>query len=139
MRRILLLARSAAGVRGLRADRTDYVRPAMTDMPAGWKTEPGWHPASPADAIPKKEWWKGFGDQQLDELESRLPEGQPELEVAVARLDQALAQSNAHAAALPPTVALEADASRSRISANRPLASYGIPNSSTVQNDFKPA
>ncbi len=56
----------------------------------------------------------------------------------MARLDQALAQSNAHAASMLPTVALNAGASRSRTSANRPLANYSVPNSSTVQNDFKP-
>ncbi|MGO8755217.1 MAG: hypothetical protein ACLQHK_08300 [Gallionellaceae bacterium] len=92
-------------------------------MPANWKTEPGWQPASPADGIPKKEWWKAFGDNQLDELESNCLKDNPNLKVAVARLNQALAQSNAHAASLSPMVALDADASRSRISANRPLAS----------------
>ncbi len=116
----------------------DYSRPAITDIPTGWKTEPSWQPANPADAIPKKEWWKAFGDKQLDELESNCLKDNPSLKAAVARLDQALAQSNAHAASLSPTVALQADVSRSRISANRPLASYSIPNSSTVQNDIKP-
>jgi NodT family efflux transporter outer membrane factor (OMF) lipoprotein len=117
----------------------DYIRPAVTDMPAAWKTEPGWLPANPADAIPKKEWWKAFGDKQLDELETNCLKDNPNLKIAVARLDQALAQSNAHAASLFPTVALNAGVSRSRISADRPLANYSSPNSSTVQNDIKPA
>ncbi|MGA9667353.1 MAG: efflux transporter outer membrane subunit [Gallionella sp.] len=114
----------------------DYARPAIPDMPAGWKTEPGWQLASPADAIPRYEWWKTFGDRQLDELETDCLKDNPTLKIAVARLDQAQAQSNARAASLAPTVALDANAARTRISANRPLASYGIPNSSTVQNDF---
>ncbi len=117
----------------------DYLRPPVTDLPAAWKTEPGWQPAHPADAIPKQEWWKAFGDRQLDALEAACLKDNPNLKVAVAHLDQALAQSNAHAAALLPAVALNADVARSRISANRPLANYGTPNSSTVQNDLKPA
>jgi NodT family efflux transporter outer membrane factor (OMF) lipoprotein len=117
----------------------DYIRLPMTDMPSSWKTEPGWRLTSPADAIPKKEWWKVFGDKQLDELETNCLKDNPSLQVAVARLDQALAQSNAHTASLSPTVTLNAGASRSRISANRPLSSYAAPNSSTVQNDFKPS
>ena len=116
----------------------DYKRPAITDLPAGWKTEPGWQPAHPADDVPKKEWWKSFGDKQLDELEAHCLKDNPNLKAAVARLDQALAQSNAHAASLSPAVALNAGASRSRISSNRPLANYATPNSSTVQNDLKP-
>ena len=107
-------------------------------MPTAWKNESVWQTAKPADAIPKKEWWKTFGDKQLDELEAACLKDNPNLKVAIARLDQALAQSNAHGAALLPSVALNAGASRSQISANRPLANYSIPNSSTVQNDFKP-
>lgn len=116
----------------------DYSRPAITDVPAGWKTDTEWQAASPADSIPKKEWWKAFGDKQLDELEANCLKNNLSLKVAVAHLDQALAQSNAHGAGTSPTVALNASATRSQISANRPLGNYSVPNSSTVQNDFKP-
>jgi len=117
----------------------DYKRPAVADMPNGWKTEPGWQLANPADAVPKKEWWKAFGDTKLDELETSCLKDNPNLKVAVAHLDQALALSSAHGAAQVPTVALNASAARTRTSANRPLANYAIPNSSTIQSDFKPA
>ena len=116
----------------------DYSKPVISDMPAGWKTESGWQPADPADGVPKTEWWKVFGDKQLNELEVNCLKENPSLKVAVARLDQALAQSNAHGAAMMPSVNLNAGASRSLISANRPLAAYNFPNNSTVQNDFKP-
>jgi NodT family efflux transporter outer membrane factor (OMF) lipoprotein len=116
----------------------DYSRPAVADLPVSWKSDPAWKPARPADSLPKKEWWKAFGDTQLDELEDHCLKDNPSLKVSVARLDQALAQSNAHGAALFPTVALNGDATRSRISSNRPLANYAVPNSSTLQNDFKP-
>jgi NodT family efflux transporter outer membrane factor (OMF) lipoprotein len=139
MRRMLLVAGLPLLCAACAPIGPDYVRPAVADMPATWKIEPGWRPASPADAVPKKEWWKAFGDKQLDGLEANCLKDNPSLQTAVARLDQALAQSNAHAASLFPMIALNAGASRSRISANRPLSSYSVPNSSTVQNDFKPS
>ncbi len=117
----------------------DYHRPDVTDMPVNWKTDPGWQLASPADDLPRHEWWKAFGDRQLDELESDCLQDNPSLKIAVARLDQALAQSNAHAAAQSPTVALDSGILRRRISENRPLSYYSFPNMSTVQNDFYPA
>ncbi len=116
----------------------DYNRPAVSDMPTAWKTETSWKSSSPADSDPKKEWWKSFGDKQLDELEAKCLKDSPSLKVSLARLDQALAQSNAHGAAMAPSVALNAGASRNLISANRPLGNYSVPNTSTVQNDFKP-
>ena len=116
----------------------DYKRPTLVDMPTSWKIEAGWQPASPADARPKQEWWKTFDDNQLNELESNCLKNNLTLKIAVAHLDQARAQSHAHAAAILPSVALNAGASRSRISSDRPLANYNTPNSSTIQNDYKP-
>jgi len=116
----------------------DYSRPEVSDLPVSWKSDATWKQARPADSFPKKEWWKAFGDKQLDELEANCLKDNPNLKVSVARLDQALAQSNAHGAALFPTVALNAGATRSRTSSNRPLGNYAVANSSTVQNDFKP-
>lgn len=117
----------------------DYQRPGVADMPVSWKTEPGWQLASPADGVPRHDWWKAFGDAQLDQLEDGGLKDNPSLKIAVARLDQALAQSSAHAAAQSPTVALDTGISRRRISENRPLSFYSFPNMSTVQNDFYPA
>lgn len=117
----------------------DYHRPEVADMPVDWKTEPGWQLARPADGVPRHDWWKAFGDAQLDRLEDSGLQDNPSLKIAVARLYQALAQSNAHAAAQSPTVALDTGIARRRISQNRPLSFYSFPNMSTVQNDFYPA
>ena len=131
----LLLATAACAPIG-----PHYVRPAVSDMPAGWKTEPGWHPARPADAAPKKAWWKALADGELDRLEAAALAANPSLRAALlARLDQARALARAHGAALYPTVQLDTAVSRARISADRPLANYDTPNSSTVQNDIKPS
>lgn len=138
MRRILLLIAVPLLCVACASVGPDYKRPQIADMPAGWKTEPAWQAATPADAIPKKEWWKAFGDKQLDELEANCLKDNLSLKVAVARLDQALAQSNAHGAAAVPTVDLNAGASRGQLSSNRPLVAYNFPNQSIAQNDFTP-
>ncbi len=51
-------------------------------------------------------------------------------------LEQARAQVTIARADLFPTIDLSAGAARGRTSANRPLASYAVPNQATVQNDF---
>lgn len=120
----------------------DYVRPDPPPLPSQWKqgeaTGAGWQLASPRDEAPKEAWWQGFADPILDDLESRALTGNPGIALALSRLDQASAQAAARGAAQSPTVALGASASRSRISADRPLTNYSSTNYSTVQNDLKP-
>ena len=120
----------------------DYVRPAV-ELPDSWKSVPQadpakWRQASPADGQPKRDWWTVFGDETLDTLEARCLAGNPGLQAALARLDQAQAQVAGHAAALYPTVQLAAGASRTQVSADRPLASLSSVNSTIIQNDFRP-
>lgn len=120
----------------------DYVRPEVV-LPAEWKStltaDPSeWKQAQPADDLPKCEWWTVFGDQQLNTLETRSLDGNLSLQAAVTRMDQALAESDFHAAALSPSVQAGGSVSRLRISANRPKISYTTPTSSTVQNDLRP-
>ena len=37
-----------------------------TPAPAAWKAEEPWRPGDPRDQLPKGEWWKIFGDSDLD-------------------------------------------------------------------------
>jgi outer membrane protein TolC len=60
------------------------------------------------------------------------------LQASLARLDQAIAQSQARGAALLPTVSVTGTGSRTLTSANRPTSTYDSVNVSTVQNDFRP-
>ncbi len=113
----------------------DYKRP-VADLPVAWKLEPPWRAGAPADGADKGDWWKVFGDAQLDALEQRAATDSPTLAIAAARLAQARATVTATSAGLFPTVNLTSRDQRLRISANRPLANYASPNSSTVQNDF---
>ncbi|MCK9688641.1 efflux transporter outer membrane subunit [Scleromatobacter humisilvae] len=131
--RLTLLA-AALAVAGC-AVGPDYKRPTP-DLPVAWKLEAPWRTGAPADAADKGDWWKAFGDAQLDALETRAMADSPTLAIAAARLAQARATVTATSAGLFPSLSLASHDQRFRISANRPLANYASPNFSTVQNDF---
>ena len=120
----------------------DYVRPNV-DLPDAWKTTKDaagivWAPGNPKDAIPKKDWWIIFGDKELNELEAKCLANNPTLQASVAKLDQAKAQYGIQFAAFMPTVQAGAVADNQRVSANRPLTNYKVPNATTIQNNFSP-
>ena len=120
----------------------DYERPAI-DFPENWKALPSanpalWKPATPADDAPKEMWWKAFGDPVLNQLVDTCLANNNTLSASLARLDQAIAQSEARGAALFPTVSLGAVGSRTQTSENRPGASYSSINQGTTQNNFRP-
>ncbi len=128
----LALATALAGC----AVGPDYQRPALA-LPVAWTPEAPWRQGTPADTAGKGAWWQDFGDAQLDALEQRALTDSPTLAIAAARLAQARATVDAASAGLFPAIGLTGGATRARISANRPLASYASTNFSTVQNDFK--
>ena len=113
----------------------DYQRPQV-DVPVSWTLEAPWHAGTPADALDKGPWWEAFGDAQLDALERQALVASPTLAAAAARLAQARATASAANAGLFPQIALGTRDQRLRISKDRPLTNYGVPNSTTVQNDF---
>ena len=113
----------------------DYKRPPA-ELPVAWKLEAPWRTGAPADAADKGDWWKAFGDPQLDGLEQRAMADSPTLAIAAARLAQARATVTAQSAGLFPSLGLTSHDQRFRISADRPLANYAAPNFTTVQNDF---
>ena len=66
------------------------------DVPAQFKevalAERGqWKTARPAEAQPRGEWWKAFGDAVLDQLESDAASANQNLRIAAARVTQARA------------------------------------------------
>jgi NodT family efflux transporter outer membrane factor (OMF) lipoprotein len=113
----------------------DYRRPQI-DVPAAWNTAIPWHEAVPEDGDLKGRWWTAFQDPVLDALVDQALSNNQDLQIAAARLEQARAQVTISQSALYPHLALNADPSRSKTSANRPLSAYASPNVSTVQNDF---
>ena len=134
----LSLMAAALGTVGMMAGCAvgpDYKRPAA-DLPVTWTLEQPWRTGAPADAADKGDWWKAFGDAQLNDLEQKAMADSPTLAIAAARLAQARATVTAQSAGLFPSINLQSHDQRFRISANRPLANYATPNASTVQNDF---
>jgi NodT family efflux transporter outer membrane factor (OMF) lipoprotein len=112
-----------------------YQKPVL-QMPAKWKLEDSWRVATPADAIPKGEWWRRFGDPELDALEARALAGNPTLAIASARLKQAGAGLEAASAGRYPQLGVVGRDNRARISANRPLTNNIAPNFTTTQTDM---
>jgi multidrug efflux system outer membrane protein len=113
----------------------DYHRPSA-DVPPAWQPQAPWHQAAPGDTALKGNWWELFGDPELNPLVEQALAGNQNLRVAAARLQQSRDQLTIARSALFPAVELSGSATRSRDSANRPLAAYSQPNQSTVQNDF---
>lgn len=71
-------------------------------------------PHSPA-AFPDQDWWRTFGDPQLDALIAEALRGTPSLATADARLRQARAQAGLAAAARKPTVGASAQYAVARL------------------------
>jgi len=113
----------------------DYRKPTP-DLPVAWTLEAPWRTGVPADAADKGDWWKAFGDPELDALEQRAMADSPTLAIAAARLAQARTTVTAQSAGLFPSLSLGSRDQRFRITANRPLSNYAVANASTVQNDF---
>lgn len=107
-------------------------RPPETPVPPAYKEVAGWVPATPLDAAPRGPWWEAFGDPVLNDLETRAEAASPTLAAALARYDQARAGTRVETSALFPQIGVTGDASRQRLSGNRPLGS-GTPQ---TYNDF---
>jgi multidrug efflux system outer membrane protein len=113
----------------------DYRRPSA-DVPPAWQAEAPWHEAEPSDAALKGNWWELFQDATLNPLVEQALEGNQNLRVSAARLEQARSQVTVARSYLYPELDLQASAARGKTSVNRPLAEYSVPNQATVQNNF---
>ena len=71
-----------------------------------------------AAAWPQDQWWRAYGDPQLDALVEEALAGSPSLQVAQARLRAAQAQTVAARGALAPQTSLDAQVSRQRYPQN---------------------
>ncbi len=91
----------------------DYQRPQLPDAHA-FKQAEGWKSAAPADALQRGDWWKLYGDAELDALVSRLNVSNQNLAVAEAQYRQARALVRSARAQLFPTLSGNAGVTRSR-------------------------
>ncbi len=69
-------------------------------------------------AWPEDDWWRGYGDPQLDALMSEALAGGPSLQVAQARLRAAQAEVTRLSAPRLPSATVNAETNRQRYSAN---------------------
>jgi NodT family efflux transporter outer membrane factor (OMF) lipoprotein len=81
----------------------DYLRPAAI-VPAHYKEIKGWRVATPRDDAAKGEWWKAFGDRELDRLEAEVSVSNQTLKADEANYRQALALIAEARAGLFPTL-----------------------------------
>ena len=94
----------------------DYERPTAP-VPAAYKeatTAAGatWLPAAPADAFARGEWWRLFGDEDLNRLAARIEIDNQNVAAAVAAYRQSQAIVRESQAARFPTLGLNASARR---------------------------
>jgi multidrug efflux system outer membrane protein len=111
----------------------DYHQP-QADAPPEWRTDSYWHVAEPSHAPMALTWWMSFNDAALNTLEGQALDQNQTLAAAVAHYEQAKATLANTAAQEIPEVDLGGTGERFKISKNRPLSAYSIPNQSTVQN-----
>lgn len=82
--------------------------------------------AAPQAAWPAQDWWRDYGDPQLDALIRQAQSSSPTIAVAAARVRQAAALEGVAAAALGPQASAGARSTRQRFSENssvpKPLA-----------------
>jgi NodT family efflux transporter outer membrane factor (OMF) lipoprotein len=104
-----------------------YVKPSVPLAPAYKEASPdaskessSWQVAQPADAAQRGEWWKIFGDAQLNVLEPQVAANNQNLKAADARFREARALIRFNHASLYPTVAATPFAGGLRESTNRP-------------------
>ena len=111
--KLVATALACASVLAACATGPAYQRPEMA-LPAQFKQAPaGWKLAEPADAAPRGAWWQAFGDAQLDALMAQSDGANQNLRAAEARWRQATALARSARAALLPTLAAQASATRS--------------------------
>ncbi|HVP34153.1 MAG TPA: efflux transporter outer membrane subunit [Steroidobacteraceae bacterium] len=97
-----------------------YERPTSPPAGAAYQESGDWKVAAPADNVPRGAWWTMFADEELDELEARVSGANQSLKAALARLEQARAETRIARAAYFPTLTASASATRQRVSANGP-------------------
>jgi NodT family efflux transporter outer membrane factor (OMF) lipoprotein len=88
--------------------------------PGAYKENASWQIAQPADAASRGEWWKIFGDGELDTLEPQVAVNNQDLKAADARFREARALIRFNHASLYPTVGVAPFAGGLRESSNRP-------------------
>jgi NodT family efflux transporter outer membrane factor (OMF) lipoprotein len=97
----------------------NYRRPTA-EVPTAYKELGNWKQAQPNDQNLGGNWWEMFQDPQLNALEAQVNVSNQNLKAAAAQYTQARALLRYNRAAYFPTITAGANASRNKISSNRP-------------------
>lgn len=119
MRRAVICGAVAALLSGCSL-APSYVPPRLSQDVSQYKEAGDWAPAAPADDQPRTDWWQAFGDPKLDDLQQRLRAGNPDLNSAFARFEQARAVAGEARSQQFPLLSADAAAIRGHESANAP-------------------
>lgn len=103
--------------------------PAFKEAEAAQAEGASWKTATPAEGAQRGEWWKIFGDAELDRLIAASAANNQDLAVAAARLRQARALTGVAEADQYPQLSVGLDPTRSQPSA----ASQGLPDGTPVR------
>lgn len=94
---------------------------AAVDVPVAYKeaaaAQSRWKRAEPAEAQPRGEWWRAFGDEQLNALQAQADAGNPGLAAAAARVKAARALLGSAEADRSLQLGAQAGATRQKLSA----------------------
>jgi len=111
----------------------NYKRPAV-EQPLYFKSQ-----ATSGEApLMMREWWRLYGDPDLDQLIASAQESNQTLQQAVARVDEARALARVAGSFLYPTISLDPRFLRERTSGNRDSTTTGklVQKSATTNGYF---
>jgi NodT family efflux transporter outer membrane factor (OMF) lipoprotein len=91
----------------------DYHRPEVK-APVQYKELPGWTVAMPAAATPTADWWTGFNDPLLNQLEPMVSVSNQTVRQDYANYQEALAEVQEARSALFPTIGVSGSATKQR-------------------------
>ncbi|GAB2553732.1 efflux transporter outer membrane subunit [Rhodanobacter koreensis] len=91
----------------------DYHRPQVATPPQ-YKELPGWTAAAPAAEAPKGDWWTGFNDPLLDQLEPMVSVSNQTVRQDYANYQAALAEVQVARSSLFPTIGITGSATKER-------------------------
>ena len=91
----------------------DYHRPQVA-TPAQYKELPGWTAATPAAEAPKGDWWTGFNDPLLNQLEPMVSVSNQTVRQDYANYQAALAEVQVARSSLFPAIGISGSATKQR-------------------------
>jgi NodT family efflux transporter outer membrane factor (OMF) lipoprotein len=134
-RRLAALALTGMLLAG--CDLAPHYKVPTVAVPASYADTTIWKTATPADTMPRADWWKDFGDPVLDRLEDELNAHNITLAAATATFDQARASAAEAEAGLFPFATVQGGLARTNTPEGGTLRAHGLlPPGFLLRNTF---